>query len=219
MADGTAKAIEKVKTGDLVLTRDQHDDANGKVVAKKVLKTSVRHAPATLTVILATGEKIECTPEHPFYVDGKGFTRAGELGIGTSIVTRAGPAVQVAGIKRHFHPATVYNFVVEDTHTYFVGAANGGVEVHNDCTDIALKFQQELGGDVYRVTPKEGDFLNVTTYPEGETGWYNYHDVHYQDGMVRDPMLSGSNNPIPVDQWKSAYFGDFNEVHNFGKVF
>jgi filamentous hemagglutinin len=32
--------------------------------------------------------------------------------------------VQVAGIKRHFHPATVYNFVV---------AANGGVEVHNTC--------------------------------------------------------------------------------------
>jgi hypothetical protein len=83
-------------------------------------------------VTLATGEKIDCTPEHPFYAAGSGFVEAKDLGIGT-IVTRAGPAVQVALVERHNSPATVYNFVVEDTHTYFVGTANGGVEVHNAC--------------------------------------------------------------------------------------
>jgi hypothetical protein len=39
--------------------------------------------------------------------------------------------VHVASVERHNSPATVYNFVVEDTHTYFVGTANGGVEAHN----------------------------------------------------------------------------------------
>jgi hypothetical protein len=44
--------------------------------------------------------------------------------------------VQVALVERHNNPTTVYNFVVEDTHTYFVGTANGGVWVHNDCVSL-----------------------------------------------------------------------------------
>ena len=31
------------------------------------------------------------------------------------------------------HGVTVYNFEVEGDHTYFVGTANGGAWVHNDC--------------------------------------------------------------------------------------
>jgi len=52
-----------------------------------------------LVLSFSNGEKIECTKEHPFYVEHKGFTPAGELGIGTSIVTRAGPVVKLTHVE------------------------------------------------------------------------------------------------------------------------
>jgi len=50
------------------------------------------------------------------------------LGIGTSIVTRAGPSVQLVSVSSGQAQA-VYNFEVADFHTYFVGL--GEVWVHN----------------------------------------------------------------------------------------
>jgi hypothetical protein len=38
-------------------------------------------------------DTIRTTRDHPFFVNGKGWVAARYLGIGTSIVTRAGPAL------------------------------------------------------------------------------------------------------------------------------
>jgi len=92
-------------------------------------------------------ETITCTPEHPLFVQGQGWVEAGSLGIGTSLVSRAGPALQVtdltweknkaeelaAGTGSSFGGYTVYNLTVEDDHTFFVGSAGGGTWVHNVC--------------------------------------------------------------------------------------
>jgi hypothetical protein len=68
------------------------------------------------------------SPEHPFYVDGKGFVAAASLGVGTQIVTRAGPCLTVTAVEER-HGAKggypVYNFVVPGDHTYFVGSLDG----------------------------------------------------------------------------------------------
>ncbi len=125
MADGSSKAIEDVKKGDKVLSKDE---ASGKLVAKEVVDTKVRIAPSTLVIEVEGGTRIETTPEHPFYVEGTGWTPAGRLAIGNAIVTRAGPSVKIVRIETKEKPATVYNFEVRDTHSYFVGdAAKGGL--------------------------------------------------------------------------------------------
>jgi hypothetical protein len=95
--------------------------------------------------------------EHPFYVSEKGFVPAKSLGIGTEVVTRAGPkttlkadkngkiassfsTVRVTNVERRVGKASVkaYNFVVADYHTYFVGsrtcvtvASGGGNSKHS----------------------------------------------------------------------------------------
>ena len=98
-------------------------------------QTLVRHTVATLALTVAGGEIIETTAEHPFYVEGQGFVPAGELGIGTSIVTRAGPSLRLQATASHRHQSTVYNLEVEGFHTYFVGnSVQNAVWVHNvDC--------------------------------------------------------------------------------------
>ncbi len=91
MADGTSRTIETLHAGDYVLAKDEK---TGKVEAQEVTAT-VHHPAATLVTVTFAGadgktQAIVCTPEHPFFVDGKGWVEAGSLGVGTSIVTRAG---------------------------------------------------------------------------------------------------------------------------------
>ena len=107
------------------------DEATGKTEAKTVKRLFKRQVEATLVLSFSNGDKIECTKEHPFYVEHKGFTPAGELGIGTSIVTRAGPSAKLTHVQTKRETATVYNFEVEDFHSYFVG--HDGLWVHNQC--------------------------------------------------------------------------------------
>jgi len=147
MADGSTKPIEQVKVGDFVKSRNPK---TGVTEAKRVTETFTHIAPQVLTLTLSdpkTGlpaERIVCTPGHPFYVNGKGFVLAGDLGIGTSIVTRAGPCLSVSGRLWHEDaadqalPERVFNFTVQDDHTYFVGTAGGGAWVHNDSLPLRI---------------------------------------------------------------------------------
>ena len=156
MADGTAKPIRDVQVGDRVKSRDP---VTGKESAKTVTATIKRLASSVVRVSVTdakTGqsETLTCTPEHPLFVQGQGWVEAGSLGIGTSIVSRAGPALTVqsvtwqretagnvtagnaGGSTEDAKPYTVYNLTVEDDHTYFVGSLGGGTWVHNvGCLD------------------------------------------------------------------------------------
>ena len=102
-------------------------------------RTTILSAPAVVTLSFADPkthkvvETITATREHPFMVQGVGFVIAGRLALGNAIVTRAGPALTVAKIdwKQGKQSVAVYNFEVDEDHTYFVGSANGGLWVHN----------------------------------------------------------------------------------------
>ena len=98
-------------------------------------------------------------------MQGQGWVEAGSLGIGTSIVTRAGPALQVTDLTWQKNKAqelasggglggyTVYNLTVEDDHTFFVGTTGGGTWVHNACR----AYQVGTHGDLDAVSdPRDG---------------------------------------------------------------
>ena len=87
--------------GDRVLSRDAERSGPTVTEAKQVTQTSVRNNIPTLSLTFNSGETIETTSEHPFYVEGAGFVPAGRLSIGNAIVTRAGPAVKVVEVERH----------------------------------------------------------------------------------------------------------------------
>ena len=106
------RAIETLQKGDLVWSRDE---SSGATQLKPIAQTFERYA-ATLALKFSNGETVETTSEHPFYVVGRGFVKAGELGIGSSIVTRAGPSVALKAATAG-KAQTVYNFEVADYHT------------------------------------------------------------------------------------------------------
>jgi hypothetical protein len=143
MADGSTEPVEDVKAGDWVLSRDP---STGKVSASRVGQCTERVAGSVVAVTLTDGQSgqsqtVVASPEHPFFVSGKGFVAAASLGVGTQIVTRAGPTLTVTAVdeERRDGGFAVYNFVVPGDHTYFVGTLDGGAWVHNpiDCNSVA----------------------------------------------------------------------------------
>jgi hypothetical protein len=141
MSDGTLKSIENVKVGESVLSKNEN---TGEIASKEVSRVSIKSNITTLKLIFSDGSSIETTHEHPFYEKGKGFVKAGELGLGSSIVTRAGPSLSVTNIQRDIRSTTVYNLTVSDHHTYFVGES--GVWVHNADSCVVIDDFTLYGG-------------------------------------------------------------------------
>ena len=144
------RPIETLKAKDLVWSRDE---SSGETQLKPIAQTFERYS-ATLSLTFDNGETIETTSEHPFYVVGRGFVKAGELGIGTSIVTRAGPPVQFVSAKPG-KAQTVYNFEVKDFHSYFV--SESALWVHN------ARYQSKSGRDAFSETQIKGADGKVLT--------------------------------------------------------
>ena len=77
-------------------------------------------------------ETIQATADHPFFISGH-WLRVAELKVGDSVKTYDGSHLAIEQITVAPGRTTVYNFELEDFHTYYV--SNTKVLVHNngDC--------------------------------------------------------------------------------------
>ena len=126
--DGT-EAIENIRTGDYVLA---YNEETGETGYKKVVNLFRNTTEELAHVKVAGTEEIICTPGHKFYVEGK-WISAGEMKQGDVLTLADGTTTEVLSvtIEKLETPVTIYNFEVEDWHTYYV--ADSGVLVHNMC--------------------------------------------------------------------------------------
>jgi len=121
-------------------------------------------------------EEIETTPTHPFWVIGKGWVAAGDMEVGDKVYLYSGDAREIKELKfEHLDsPIKVYNFEVEDWHTYFVSEQD--VFVHNACggkgadgkgrTGNKLKPDAEATGPhtTFKRDPNTGKITNYETW-------------------------------------------------------
>jgi hypothetical protein len=119
--------IEQIHSGDEVLT-----------FREETGETTVGHVSATfvtpdrdLLEIHVRGDEVplRATPGHRFFTLDRGWIRAEELAESEPLVDPLGAAVFVDYLAPISARDTVYNFEVDDTHTYFVGADR--ILVHN----------------------------------------------------------------------------------------
>ena len=129
------KPIEEIQIGDKVLSENPE---TGEIAYKTVEETYINETDELIHVHV-NGETISATPNHPFYVDKLGWTLAKNLRAGDVLVLSNGEYVVIEWIQHEIleSPIKVYNFEVEDFHTYFVGESS--VLVHNDCTEEARR--------------------------------------------------------------------------------
>ncbi len=122
-------AIENIVPGDIVYAWNETTD---KVELKRVVETYINETDE-LIHLHVNGEEIITTPSHPFYSPIKGWTDAVYLRAGDILVLVNGEYVVLEKVQHEIleKPVAVYNFQVEDDHTYYVGES--GVLVHNSC--------------------------------------------------------------------------------------
>ena len=143
-----AQPIESLRVGDVVLSRDA--DAGGATVVARISRTFVTpDAPLVeLRLVEAPQHGLRATPTHPFFSADRGWVAAGALEPGEALVDADGNTQHVAAVAPLAERATVYNFEVEGTHTYFVGGER--LWVHNTCTYPTTNLPPN--SDVYHAT-------------------------------------------------------------------
>lgn len=121
------RPIESIAPGDIVLAKDIE---SGRISPRAVLATKITEDKPSMRLELDR-EVVVVTNEHPFYVEGRGWTAAGALEPNDRVVTSNGETAKVVALAQRAEVEPTYNLEVEDDHTYFVGRAHA--LVHNDC--------------------------------------------------------------------------------------
>ena|GEM_PF-3309645 len=121
-----AKAEKETETLDTHTENGDNDDE-----AQLNSGADDEHRPTFRPYNLPT---LQLTPDHPVYVEGKGWLWAENLAVGDRLRRSDGGWAKVLAVERVklAEPELVYNFTVKGLHTYFV--LEVGVLVHNtDC--------------------------------------------------------------------------------------
>ena len=109
------RAIESIRTGDLVLAQDVE---TGELAFKPVLGTTVR-PPEELVKVQVGKDALECSQGHLFWVAGHGWAKAERLDSGVALHCLRGSS-PISCVETGLKVET-YNLIVADYHTYFVG--------------------------------------------------------------------------------------------------
>ncbi|WP_198299671.1 polymorphic toxin-type HINT domain-containing protein [Tumebacillus avium] len=123
------KPIEEIQTGDKVLAKDE---VTGEVTYQSVEGTFSRVAEEVYTITF-DNQTVEATDDHPFYVHNKGWVRTVNLQPGDKLETASGMLLEIRKIEVAKKQTKVYNFSVQDFHSYFVSDLK--VWVHNEKCD------------------------------------------------------------------------------------
>ena len=136
------KPLNSIKNGDIIASWNH---ARGSIEKRKVLHVFKRKPSALIRVWLKSGQSIVCTPNHPFWVEGKGYIAAQKLTEDDYVVhLHCLPESGLVGKARVdsvevLEPTGdgtfgglcpdgfVYNLEIEGNHNYFVD----GILVHN----------------------------------------------------------------------------------------
>jgi hypothetical protein len=125
--------IEQIQLGWYVWAADPN---TGKPGLFEVTKCFKREADSLVT-ITASNQTVKATPNHPFYVYGKGWQQAGTLTAGAEIVDVNNMPVAVDKMELVHGKVTVYNLEVDHAHAYYVSDAK--LLVHNGPCNVPGK--------------------------------------------------------------------------------
>ncbi len=217
-----ARNIEDVQVGDQVWGRDE---ANPDAPMTPSNVTAVYRKTVfelrSLTITPADGgesETLSVTPEHAFYVAGKGWVEAADLAAGERVVGADGREMIVSANLADARPdgVVVYNLNVENGHTYAVADSTGNsafIWTHNACRltpiqqlDQALNdedkarrmLRRQLGGvvdhDAHHLITLDAAKRNEDLMRRAARGGFGINSA--ENGRMLERYLHGHGHPV-----------------------
>jgi len=203
------KPIQYIQIGDEVYSEDPDSGEKG---LKQVTEIFVNET-GTLVHLFVGNEEIKATPSHPVWVVGKGWTEAGQLTKEDKLVLSSGETADINAIEVESfdQPVTVYNFEVEDWHTYFVTGEN--VLVHNMCAASpihgnSLKTTKEAIGYTLR-DKTTGDILK---YGETTLGPRRYTSKFLNENNAR-MKIETSGTKYDMHFWQHNQILEYKRIN------
>ena len=188
-----AVAIENIHTGDYVWAWDENTET---IDLKRVVETYINETDE-LVHVHVNGEEIITTPSHPFYHPVKGWTDAAHLRAGDILVTVNGEYVVVEKVQHELleTPIEVYNFQVEDFHTYYV--SHSSILVHNTCHGNSLNSTKKT--ELYAL--RDTTTNQIKKIGETTRGVKRYTQKFYSENNVYMQVIdSGSKKAMHYQQ-------------------
>ena len=228
-------AIETIKSGDKVISTDPETMETS---PKTVLETYIREV-TTLVHLTVNGEEIVTTVDHPFYVKNQGFIKAGELIVGDELLDVNGNVLLVENLDVELtdDSVKVYNFQVEDYHTYHVSGF--GVLVHNaGGYERSQKYSnnwsdESLSKTVDKIAPESKPVKTSSgkeIYNNPKTGKQVVYDTDGNYFRIEDTTLTGKrvytdingnqipNNKIVNGKQIGISKSEYNQLTHFNNI-
>ena len=145
------QAISTLEEGDQVLAYNEATATTDSYTITAVLA----HDDPVIIQLTLDDERLETTPEHPFFTQERGWVAAGELQMGEHVVQLDGTTGTITAIYAEQRTEVMYNLTVDVAHTFFVG--DGQWLVHNIClADIEAKRPADWVGQTSLVPNQPG---------------------------------------------------------------
>jgi single-stranded DNA-binding protein len=220
-------SIQSISIGQLV---DSRHDQKWSQALQKVSNTFNRSAP-NYYQLRTEEESFRVTEEHPLWVQGKGWTPIKDITDEDVLATQTGDTL-VKEISKVNKPLQVYNFAVENTPNYFVGAS--GLWAHNakcvmnisiwgpkanDVVDYAKKNNGAsrpgyVGGSTFSNDGRNGGQVLSKIDSNGSPITYKEYDVNPRPapntgGRGTERVVIGSDGK---SYYTSDHYGTFTEI-------
>ena len=176
MADGSARPIETISHGDWVMSADPEKGTEPvpRMVESRVM-TAHQHLRAfsiDMDGDSAADLTVQATDEHPFYVVGRGWTRADALCVNDVLRTTESLFAMVMSVDFVSEEVDAYNLDVGEPDSFFVWCPKGALLTHN------------LEGEVY---------LYGETPPSGQVGG--------RFDPIQNKWISNQRHHLFYDRW------------------
>jgi RHS repeat-associated protein len=203
-------AIEDVAVGDRVWATEPKE---GTQSLRSVTTTFVSRDRPVVEVAF-TGESnhrstVRATPEHPFWVEQRGWLPVGDLQVGDTVRGASGD-LRVASLQSLAEVTDVFNLEVDGDHNYYVGEL--AALAHNSCFEEIAKHALERGrfpaGTSLRTAVARLEYIAERgariDVANGATIWRHGRDI-----LIRRGPGLGTYFEKATEQKAVRYVGDF----------
>jgi len=166
-SDGRDVPIQSLAPGEWVDARSERDYTDRSRLVTHVFERSA----AAYHVVETEASRLAVTEEHPFWVQGRGWTAVRDIEIGAPLATAHGDTLVLEN-RRVDAPLQVFNFTVAEDASYFVG--DEGVWAHNATCTLRVRYPVPRSPSNFTLGATDGGPGTWSSISRPDTDAYRY---------------------------------------------